>query len=243
MSSDLRKKVQIGLFVVMAVAAVRLVLIWHERRIANLPRPKPVVRFEDDYYVTPKKLYAYDLASARAELTHQPVWARVGYRFAYYSYDLHSRHADFRREAGLLGPIEKLQVTDVVLDRAPAGLERRAPRTNPNEFQVMAVFAKDGKEFAVVIGVENKGDYTIAPEMFFLQDPHDLYRWSKEMWQAVELHQAEPGMNEFQAGFALGVGLLRSMSGSTRILEYPNGGHPIEITFENGHAIRITPQT
>ena len=36
-----------------------------------------------DYYVTPKKLYPYDLKSAQ-QLTQQPVWMKEGYRYTYY---------------------------------------------------------------------------------------------------------------------------------------------------------------
>jgi hypothetical protein len=39
-----------------------------------------------DYYVAPKKLYPFDLKSAK-QLTQQPVWVKEGYRYTYYRYD------------------------------------------------------------------------------------------------------------------------------------------------------------
>src|SRR5262249_57597672 len=71
-----------------------------------------------DYYVTPKKLYAYDLKSAH-QLTEQPVWVKEGYRYTYYPYDKARHRTDFTHEAGLLEPIEKLQIVDVVADHTP----------------------------------------------------------------------------------------------------------------------------
>ena len=78
-----------------------------------------------DYYVTPKKLYPYDLKSAR-QLTQQPVWVKVGYGYTYYPYDTARHRVDFSYEAGKLLPIEKLQIKDVISEAAPAG-RRRAP--------------------------------------------------------------------------------------------------------------------
>jgi hypothetical protein len=228
---DLRKHLQIGLLIVFVVLGIRLVLIWHQRRAASRPKQEQTVRFPDDYYVTPKKLYAYDIASARNELTHQPVWVRLGYHHAYYPYDVRSHRADFRKTAGLLGPIEKLQITDIVLERLPGDSSQR---------QVLAVFSKAGQYYAVPIGSEKNGDYDILTEMFFLQEPHELYRyWSPEMWKAIERHEVQKGMNEFQVAFAIGVGIPQG-DGSGRTLSYPNGGHPIQITYQNGRAVSIS---
>src|SRR5438445_6865830 len=72
-----------------------------------------------DYYVTPKKLYPYDLKSAQ-QLTQQPVWARDGYRYTFYPYDPSRRRTDFAHEAGQLLPIQKLQIKAVVPILPPA---------------------------------------------------------------------------------------------------------------------------
>jgi hypothetical protein len=47
-------------------------------------------------------------------------------------------------------------------------------------------------------------------------------------------------MNELQADFALGIGLLQSGSDSIdRVLDYPNGGKPVKITYHSGKAVEI----
>ena len=127
---------------------------------------------------------------------------------------------DIRHPAGILGPIEKLEVKDVVIQGAPNLANR----------QVMAVFEKDGKRYAFSIGVEDKGtDQIYSDEMLFIQDPHELYRhWPAEVWKAVEDHQVKAGMNELQASFAIGVGIPEG-SGATnpKVVNYPNNGHPV----------------
>ena len=69
------------------------------------------------------------------------------------------------------------------------------------------------------IGARPGEDYTIyADDMLFYDDPHQLYRhWSPELWQAVDHHQALPGMNEIQASFALGMGVPQPGGRSDRV--------------------------
>lgn len=245
MRSEPRKLIQVVLVVAIAAAGVRLLLIYRARHNGQAAAPATrELPLNADYYVTPKKLYAYDLKSAR-ELTQRPVWVREGYRYTYYSYDSGTHHADFRRPAGLLGPIEKLEIADVVLDRPPSEpLKAGEVRVNPNEQQVMAVFRKDGRTYAVPIGLENKGDYRIyADEIFYIQDPRELYKhWPSDVWQAIERHEVKPGMNELQASFAIGMGIPQPINGGAKTVRYPNGGHPVQIIYRDGYATEIKPQ-
>ena len=140
---------------------------------------------------------------------------------------------DFGHQVGLLGPIEKLEITDVVMATAPSDAKKR---------QVMAIFKKDGKNYAVPIGYEAEGEYKIySDEMFFVEDPHDLYKhWPPDVWQAVEQHQVKTGMNEMQADFAVGMGRPDAGSSSEeKTVHYPNGGKPLVIVYHEGKAAEI----
>src|SRR5450631_4170965 len=111
----------------------------HEDEVAAIKqkRAQNVGYSNPDYYVSPKKLHPYDVKSAK-QLTQQPVWVKEGYRYTYYPYDPASKQADFAHDAGLLLPIEKLDIKDVVT-AMPAGKSQR--------LQVMAVFEKEGKTY------------------------------------------------------------------------------------------------
>jgi hypothetical protein len=141
---------------------------------------------------------------------------------------------DFAHDAGLLLPIEKLVIKDVITATPPGKSQRR---------QVMAVFEKEGKTYAVPIGFEAEEQYTIySDEMFFVEDPHDLYKhWPPDVWQAVEQHEVKPGMNEMQADFAIGMGVPDAGGGSEKTVHYPNGGKPLVVVYEDGKAAEIKP--
>jgi hypothetical protein len=235
MSPGLKRKIQIVLALAIGLAGVRAAWILYERHASSREQarkqPPPL---NADYYVIPKKLYPYDLKSAR-QLTRQPVWVKEGYRYTYFPYDPKSHKVDFGHEVGLLLPIEKLEITDVITAAAPSA---------PGLKQVMAVFSSGGHSYAFSIGSLQGGDYRIySDEMLYVQDPHELYRhWPEEVWQAIEKHEVKPGMNELQADFAVGMGVPEPSSDpAVKTVTYPNGGTPLRIAYRGGKAFQIEP--
>jgi hypothetical protein len=237
MTSEGKQRIQIALAIAIAISALRAGYIVYQRHeearqeTAKAAAPPPLMA---DYYVTPKKLRAYDLKSAKG-LTEQPVWTKEGYRYTYYVFDPAKKKTDFSQEGGMLTPLEKLNIKDVVLDSSPK---------YPDQRQLMAWFEKDGKDFAVPIGSTKDGEFQIYSDaMLFIQDPHELYKhWPADVWKAVDNHEVKPGMNELQADFAIGVGMPEhGGDSSTRTLHYPNGGKPLVIVFQDGKATQITP--
>jgi hypothetical protein len=237
MIPEAKKKIQLALAVLIAVTAIRAGYIVYERyserkeEAAQANKKAPALNPDD--YVVPKKLYPSDLKSAK-QLTQQPVWVREGYHHTYYPFDPARHRTDFSREAGLLLPLQKLQIKDVIADNAPHSAHVQ---------QVMAVFEQEGKPYAVTIGSVSGNSYTIYSDyFFFIEDPHELYKhWSPDVWQAIDQHQVKPGMNELQVGFALGMGALdHSNDSNVKVARYPNGGKPVTVTYRNGSVAEIS---
>lgn len=234
----MKQKIQIVLIIAMAIAAVRLAWIFYERHEAGIETAKKqqAAPLNPDYYVTPKKLYPYDLKSAK-QLTKQPVWVKVGYAYPYFPYNSASHRADLAHEAGRLPPLQKLEIKDVVTGAMPE---------KPGQKQVLAVFEQDGMSYAAPIGTESNGDYKFySDDMLFIQDPHELYKhWPADVWQEIDQHQVKEGMSELQTDFALGLGLLQPGADDIdRTLDYPNGGKPLMVSFHHDKAIEIKPGT
>jgi hypothetical protein len=238
-SPEAKQRIQLALVVAMVVAGLRAGYIFYQRHEDAVATQKQkaaqdVGYSNPDYYVSPKKLYPYDLKTAK-QLTQQPVWVKEGYRYTYYGYDAAAKKVDFAHEAGLLLPIEQLAIKDVVPATPPGTGQRK---------QVMAVFQKGEKSFAVPIGFEADEQYKIySDEMFFIEDPHQLYKhWSADVWQSVDRHEVKPGMNEMQADFAIGMGVPDAGDTSyEKTVRYPNGGKPLVIVYHDGKAAEITP--
>ena len=236
LSREAKQGIQLALGLAIVVAGLRTGYILYERHedfVAGEKQlqPKSVGYSNPDYYVVPKKLYPYDLKSAK-QLTTMPVWVKEGYRYTYYPYA--AAHVDFAHEAGLLLPIERLQITDVTTATAP-GVGQR---------QIVAAFQKEGKRYAVPIGFETEEQVKLySDEMFYIEDPHELYKhWPPDIWRAVEQHQVKPGMNELQAVFAIGMGIPDAGSSeSEKTVRYPNGGKPLVIEYRDGKAASINP--
>ena len=237
MSPETRQRIQLGLLALFVIASARTGYILYQRHedavAAEKQRKVRDLGYSNqDYYVVPKKLYPYDPKSAK-QLTQQPEWVKEGYRYTYYRYDQAAKRVDFEHDAGLLLPIEKLQIKDVVM-ASPSGKGQRP--------QVMAVFMKEGKSYAVPIGFETEGQYKIySDEMFFIEDPRDLYKhWPSDVWQAVESHEIKPGMNELQADFAVGMGVPDAGDSSyAKTVRYPNGGKPLVVVYHEGKAAEV----
>jgi hypothetical protein len=233
MTPESKQKIQLALVLAILIAATRTGYIFYERHTAKVDQARLLMEskpLNPDYYVVPKKLYPYDLKSAR-QLTQQPVWVKEGYRYTFYPYRNH--HTDFSHEAGQLLPLEKLQIKDVVTDITPG---------SPGEKQIMALFDKDGVSYAFPIGSLKDGNYQIySDEMLYIQDPHELYNhWPLDVWQAIDQHQAKQGMSELQADFAVGMGIPeRSNDADMKTVNYPNGGKPLSITYRDGKAAEI----
>lgn len=234
-SQEAKKKIQIALALALVVAAARAAYIIYQRHedyvaAQKQQQAKAAGYSNADYYVTPKKLHPYDLESAR-QLTQQPVWVKEGYRYTYYRYVPVVKSVDFKHDAGLLGPIERLEIKDVLAVAAPGGRK-----------QVIATFDKDGHSYAVPIGFESDGQYKIySDEMFYIEDPHELYKhWPADIWQAVAQHEVKPGMNELQADFAVGMGVPDAGATSeAKTVHYPNGGKPLVVTYQDGKAAEV----
>jgi len=247
MDPELRKKLQIVLIAGALLAAGRAAFIFYSRSQPPAERPQPpVISLTSDDYVTPSKIFPYDLKSAVKELAGKTVWVRAGNAIPFYRYDSGTHSADLSHKLGMLPPLEKLQIQNVVLQRTsvpPAPGQVAVARK-----QILAVFEGQGRpgSFAAAIGnnIGNDFEFT-ANELLFFEDPHELYKhWPPDVWSAIDQRQAKNGMNELQVSFALG-NMAAATSGDygNRTAQYRTASGVVTVTFENNRAVKVEPQT
>src|SRR5689334_2113348 len=120
---------QIFFVVLIVAAAIRVFVIMRERgnKGAETKKSAAAPPLNREAYVVPKKLYISNLKSAQ-QLTKQPVWVKEGYRYTVYPFA--GGKADFKHPAGMLLPIQKIQIKQVTTAALP----------NYSYRQVLAVF-------------------------------------------------------------------------------------------------------
>jgi hypothetical protein len=247
MDADWRKRILLIMVAVVALVTARTAYIFYERSKPAAPLPKPPsLTLTDDDYVTPHRIVPYDLKSAVKELAGKTVWVRNGNTVPYYRYHPQTHFVEFAPKAGLLPPLDKLQVKDVILQRAPASL---APgQVAIVRKQIMAVFeeADHSGLFAVSIGTNTGDDFTFnVNEIFYYEDPHELYKhWPPDVWHAIDQHQVQKGMNELQVSFALGsmVGASPGDYGN-RWAQYRSNGKLVTVTFDKNRVVEIVGES
>jgi hypothetical protein len=244
MEAEQRKRFQIIIAILLVLVVVRTAYLFYERRKSNeQPPPKqPAYSSNLDDYVSIPKVYLYDLKSAQKELSGKTVWVKAGNQVPYYRYQ--SGQAELKREAGLLAPLEKIDIKNVISQRVPRSLSEG--QVAVVQYDILAVFTLAGgaSTYAVAIGKSVGDDFnSTANDLFFFADPHQLYsHWPPEIWKAIDEHRALSGMNELQVGLALGTsGTIGPGDYGNRSVEYSNNGNPVKVTFDHNKAVSVTP--
>ncbi len=245
MDADLKKRLSITVLVFVVAGGLEVAyLMWSRRDTSEPKKQEPTYSANQDDYVTPRKIVPYSVDSAKKELAGKAVWVRSGYELPYYRYEKSAHSVNFSKQAGVLPPLAKLQVQDIVLQRQPVAL--KPGQVAVVQKQIMAVFEKSGEPglFATAIGTNTGDDYAFPSinDMFFFDDPHQLYKhWPADVWSAIDQHQVKEGMSELQTSFAVGAnGASDSDKYGNRTIEFSNDGHPVSVTFEKDKAVKVT---
>jgi hypothetical protein len=241
-------KIAIGVTALFVLAiGVRIGLIYraNHEAMAVPKNPYADVKVDPDDLVFLKKERPDSLANERT-LIGQTLWVSAGGQMDYYLDK--GKHVDYAHPVGILLGATPLIVKDVFEQKAPAS-GRAVARIPAGEKHVLLAFtlpaSSDPKTlYATPVGDFDNGLYTLLnDEIFFYDDPHQLYKhWGAATWAHIDKHEVVLGMSENQAMMALGQ-VMKPDSNNTgdRDVTYDNDGHPITIQFVNNKAVRITP--
>ena len=246
MDADLKKTLKINAIIGAVIVVGAIGYLVYSRRDPGTAAKKAETTYSSnmDDYVTPRKIFPYNVDSAKKEIVGKPLWIKTGNVIPYYPYDAATHTVNFKKKAGLLPPLAKLQIKDVVLQREPVALKEG--QVSIIQKQIMAVFEKADEPgtFAASFGTNTGDDYAFtANDMFFFDDPHELYKhWPADIWSAVDQHEAKQGMSELQASFALGTAMNADPGDyGNRTIEFVNAGKPVTVVFEKNKAVTVTP--
>ena len=211
MDADLKKKLQISLLVFVVIAGIRVGFIFYARRDTGGGPKKPETTYSSnmDDYVTPHKIFPYNVESAKKELVGKPLWVKTGNLLPYYAYDAAAHSVNFKKQAGLLPPAGQVAGKRCGTAREPA---LKAGQVAVVQKKMMAVFEKSGRagDVCCVPLAPTRATITLSPQTMssFSTIPIELYKhWPADTWSAIDQHQVKQGMSELQASFALGTNM------------------------------------
>lgn len=237
-------KMAIGGTLAFVVAVGSELLYLHHERNKPMKVAAPVeTKIDDDDLVFLKKERPSSMADLK-DLYGKTVWVSAGGQMEYYPYAAH--HADYAKAAGTLLGAEPMMVKDAF---EQAALKQATYRIPHGDRWVLLAFtlpksSDPAQEFAVPVGYQEGKDFTFyTDELFFYDDPHDLYKhWGPAVWNAVDTHQVILGMSEHQVQMALGQ-VSKSVSNEygNRMVVYANLGHPMAVTFVKDKATAFRP--
>lgn len=196
-----------------------------------------------DSYVTPRKIFPYDLKSAEKELVGKSIWVRPGPARPFYRYG--ATGADTNRKAGSLPTLGRLDVKGVVVQSVTVPI---GPNVRMHRRQLLAVFTAPWQQgqFAIPIATENSDSYTFnVNDQFFFEDPHRLYaHWPPETWAAVDRHEAKQGMSELQVSFALGPEVAASGGPyGNRWARFSTDAKTTKVVFKDDKVVEVVPES
>ena len=246
---DNGKKAAIGgTLLLLIVAGVRIEMIRRERNAPAVQTQAPQPQQEkipDDDLVFLKKKRPSTPADLK-DLIGTTLWVSAGGQMDYYPYAAH--HADYNKTAGTLLGAEPIVVKQYFEQVAPKSTQSRIPLGDRHVLLAFTLPKSDApnKEYAVPVGYHDNGGYTFyTDEIFFYDDPHQLYKhWGPEVWKAVDSHQVILGMSEREVQMALGQ-VSKSLSNDygNRLVVYDNLGKPMDVTFVNNKVTSFRPHS
>ncbi|NYF78257.1 hypothetical protein [Granulicella arctica] len=228
------KKAAIGAtLLVVLVAGVRSWMVYRERNAPEAPVVKQEAKIDDDDLVYLKKKLQSSLEDAK-DLKGSTLWVSAGGQMDYYAYAGH--HADYSKSKGILLAAVPLVVKDAFEQVAPKKAAFRIPAGDRHVLLVFTLPKSDSPttEYAVPVGYKEGKFYTFyIDEIFFYDDPHELYKyWGPDVWKAIDEHRVINGMSEREVQLALGqVSKSTSNDYGNRMVVYSNLGKPMAVTF------------
>jgi hypothetical protein len=233
------KIVAIPTLITLLIASVYMFSVWKKRKDAG------VVNQAQE-----QKLTADDVAVVRMEFpSHfedlkdqegKSVWMKNGYTMPYFAYA--GGKVDFKKRVGVIPPLQKLDLKKAIKAVVPADVD---DGISHGSRQAMYVFTLPGdkQEYATPVGaMDGSEEQYYSDLLYFYDDPHTIYaNWPKDIWAAVEAHQAKPGMNELQTRLALGQKIQADnpRAEGNRTVTYDQDGKKWTVTFVNDRATKV----
>lgn len=167
------------------------------------------------------------------------VWMQNGYTIPYFAYSAGT--VDFAKKIGLVPATQAMEVKKIIKAAAPAKTDDGIEHGSRQAFVVFALPGAKGLYATPVGFMDGNEEAYYTDLLFYYDDPHKTYDyWGKDVWAAIDAHEAKPGMSELEVRMALGHKMKTSaQTEGDRVVTYDVNGKKWTITFVKNHATGI----
>ena len=225
--------------ITVVIASIYMFSVWKKRQ-----NPGVVNQGQE------QKLSADDVAVVRMQFpAHfddlkdeegKSIWMKNGFTMPYFPYA--AGKVDFKKRAGVIPPLEKLDIKKAIKVSVPADVDDGISHGSKQALYVFTL-PNSTQEYATPVGaIEGSEEQYFSDLLYFYDDPHTIYaNWPKDVWTAVEAHQAKPGMNELQTRLALGQKVQTDdpKTEGSRTVTYDADGKKWTVTFAHDRATKV----
>ena len=224
--------------ITLAIGGIYLFTVWRHRQNPGVVQQGADQQLTMDDVAVVRMEFQQHFEDVQ-ELAGKSIWMKNGYTIPHFPYT--GGKVEFTKRSGLIPSLQKLDVKRVIKAAVPASVDTGMEHGSR---QAMVVFTMpgDSKEFATAVGFLRGGQETYYCDLlFFYDDPHTIYaHWPKDVWAAIDAHQAKPGMNELQTRLAVGQKMhADSRNEGNRTVTYDQNGKKWTVTFVRDRATLV----
>jgi hypothetical protein len=237
------KIVLIPTAIMLVIAAIYMFTVWKKRQnpgVVNQPQEQRLT--SDDVAVVRMEFPAH--FEDVKDLEGKSVWMKNGYTMPYFPYE--AGKVDWKKRVGVIPPLQKLDIKKAIKATPPTELDDGISHGQRQALVVFTLPGDDKHQYATPVGaMDATGEQYYDDLLFFYDDPHTIYsHWPKDVWSAIEAHQAKPGMNELQTRLALGQKIQTDdpKAEGNRTVTYDADGKKWTVTFRNDKATDVKGQ-
>jgi hypothetical protein len=234
------KIVVIPTAIMLIIASVYTFSVWKKRQnpgVVNQGQEQKLTT--DDVAVVRMEFPAHfdDLKDEEGKI----VWMKNGNTMPYFPYE--GGKVDFKKRVGVIPPLQKLEIKKAIKAAVPADVDDGISHGTRQAMYVFTLPGDEKQEYAMPVGaMDGSEEQYYSDLLFFYDDPHTIYaNWPRDVWAAVDAHQAKPGMNELQTRLALGQKIQtdKPQTEGNRTVTYDADGKKWTVTFVNDRATKV----
>jgi hypothetical protein len=233
------KIVLIPTAIMLVIASIYIFSVWKKRQNPGVVNQAQEQQLSSDDVAVIRREFPQHFDDLK-DIEGKTVWMKNGYTMPYFPYA--AGKVDFKKPVGLIPPDQKLVLKKAIKAVVPADVD---DGISHGAKQALFVFTLPGddKQYATPVGaMDGDQEQYYSDMLYFYDDPHTIYpHWPKDVWAAVDAHQAKPGMNELQTRMALGekVQTDTPQTEGNRTVIYDADGKKWTVTFVKDKATSV----